>query len=115
MSAHIQYHSLIAAYQAAARTGDATGVASLFTEDAVFLLPDQPAIKGRQAIEDYYKESIGNGFAVTIEIQDIQERSETVYGNGVIEYEGGSGKWLQVLQRQSDGTLLIHRLCSNQN
>ena len=115
MSAHNQYPSLIAAYQTAARIGDAAGVASLFTEDAIFLLPEQPALEGRQAIEDYYKESIGNGFAVTIKIRDIQERSETVYGNGVFEYEGGSGKWLQVLQRQSDDTLLIHRLCWNQN
>ena len=113
MSVRDQYHNLIATYAAAVRRGDAVAVARLFAEDAIFSAPNQPVLSGRHAIQDYYEESIGDGFPVTISIQDIQDRGETVYGTGTFEFGDETGKWLQVLQRQSDSTLLIHRLCWN--
>jgi uncharacterized protein (TIGR02246 family) len=115
MSVRDQYDSLIATYEAAVRRGDAEAVASLFAEDVMFFAPDLPVLNGRQAIRDYYQEAIGDGFPVTINIQDIQDRSDTVYGTGTFEFGDQTGKWLQVLQRQADGALLIHRLCWNQN
>ncbi len=115
MSVRDQYDSLIATYAAAVGRGDAEAVAGLFAEDAIVLAPDQLSISGRQAIRDYYEEAVGDGFPVTINVQDIQDCGDTVYGTGTFEFEDGTGKWLQVLHPQGDGTLLIHRLCWNQN
>ena len=115
MSIETKYHNLIASYQACARCGDGAGVASHYTEDAIFLLPGQTRIDGRQGIQDYYGESDGSETDVTIKIRNIQHVGEIVYGIGTFEYDGDSGEWLQVLRLQEDDSLLIHRLCWNAN
>ena len=115
MSVRDRYESLLAAYASAVGRGDAEAVAGLFAEDALLLEPGQPPISGRQAIRDLYQDWLDGGVSVTVSVQDIQDRGDTVYGTGTFEGENGTGKWLQVLQRQGDGTLLIHRLCWNPN
>ncbi len=42
------------AYVKATLAGDAKAIAALYTEDAVEMPPNQPAVKGRAAIEQYY-------------------------------------------------------------
>ena len=115
MSTRDRYESLIASYVSAVGRGDFDAVANLFSEDAFLLEPGLPAIIGRQAIRELYREWLDGGVSVTVNIQDVQDRGDTVYGTGTLEGANGTGKWLQVLQHQGDGTLLIHRLCWNPN
>lgn len=113
MSAPRAFERLISAYAAAVSGGDAEAVAGLFAEDAIFLAPDWPAVRGRREIEAYYAETLGDGFPVTIGIEDVQDCGEVVYATGSFEFGEGSGRWLQVSRRRTDGSLLIHRLAWN--
>lgn len=45
--------------------GDPAGLAALYAEDAQSFPPGSPAIRGRQAIEGYWREDIGTGGVVT--------------------------------------------------
>ncbi len=110
-----QYDRLLAAYIGAAEAGDAEAMTRLYTEDALILTPGYPPISGRKAIQESHKESMGEGYKLTINVQDFQDQGDTSYATGTYETENGNGKWLEVLQRQSDGSLLIHRSCSNGN
>ncbi len=52
------------AYVKAVLAGDAKAVAALYTEDAVEMPPNQPIIKGRAAIQQYYEKVFGSGVKI---------------------------------------------------
>jgi ketosteroid isomerase-like protein len=83
-----QYRSLLDAYQAAVARGDAKGIGSLFTEDAVFLAPDQDALHGSAEVVADYAASLGDGYEVTMHIEHMQDCGTFSFGSGVFEYEG---------------------------
>ena len=113
MTMRDQCDRLFTEWDCAAEAGDAQALARLYTEDALLLSPGHPPIRGRQAIEEHYKESLGNGLKFTVKIQDFQDQGDTAYAAGTYESENENGNWLEVFQRQSDDSLLIHRQCSN--
>ncbi len=115
MTMRDQFDRLVAAYIGAAEAGDAEAMARLYTEDALLLRPAHPPISGRQAIQENYKESMGDGYKLTVNVQDFQDQGDTAYAAGTYETEDGNGKWLEVLQRQSDDSLLFHRVFINSN
>ncbi len=115
MTMRDQFDRLVAAYIGAAEAGDAEAIARLYTEDALLLTPGHPPISGRQAIQENYKESMGDGYKLTVNVQDFQDQGDTAYAAGTYETEDGNGNWLEVLQRQSDDSLLLHRVCTNRN
>jgi uncharacterized protein (TIGR02246 family) len=53
------------AYVKAVMAGDAKAIAALYTEDAIEMPANEPMIKGRAAILQYYQKELGGG-AVTI-------------------------------------------------
>jgi uncharacterized protein (TIGR02246 family) len=108
-----QFDRLVAAYMGAVEAGDSEAVARLYTEDALLLIPENPPISGRQAIQENYKESLGDGYKLIVKIQDFQEQGDTAYAAGTYEAEDENGSWLEVLQRQSDDSVLLHRVCWN--
>jgi ketosteroid isomerase-like protein len=90
---------------------------ALHTEDAVCLPPNQPAVKGRAAIQSW-----GEAFSLTdltITLLEIDGRDGLAYGrstysySGVVAVEGtavpvtDSGKGMVVLRKQADGSWLI--------
>ena len=113
MTMRDQFGRLVAAYMGAVEAGDSEAVARLYTEDALILIPAHPPISGRQAIQENYKEILGDGYKLIVKIQDFQEQGDTAYAAGTFESEEGNGNWMEVLQRQNDGSLLSHRLCWN--
>ena len=113
MTMRDQFDKLVASYMGAVEAGDAEAVSRLYTEDALLLSPEHPPIRGRQAIQENYKENLGEGFKMAANIQDFEALGDTAYAAGTFETEDGNGNWLEVLQRQSDDSLLIHRLCWN--
>jgi ketosteroid isomerase-like protein len=48
-------------YVKASLAGDAKAIAELYTEDAVEMPPNEPAIKGRAAIQQYYEKQFKGG------------------------------------------------------
>ncbi len=115
MASRDQYDKLNSAYNAAAEAGDVEAMGRLFTENALLLDPGRPPVSGGQAIRETYKEHFGNkGYKQTINVYDFNEVGDLAYGVGTFEAEGwGTGNFLAVLQRQSDSSYLIHRLCWN--
>jgi uncharacterized protein (TIGR02246 family) len=54
--------------------GDAAGVAALYTEEAVILPPGAEMMKGRSAIQTFWKgaaEQLGNGKLTTVEVKPL--------------------------------------------
>jgi uncharacterized protein (TIGR02246 family) len=53
------------AYVKATLAGDAKAIAALYADDAIEMPPNQPMIKGRAAIEQYYVKQMGPGVKMT--------------------------------------------------
>jgi len=53
------------AYVKASLAGDAKAIAELYTEDAVEMPPNQPMVKGRTAIQEFYEKMLGGGTKMT--------------------------------------------------
>ncbi|HEY7499139.1 MAG TPA: SgcJ/EcaC family oxidoreductase [Vicinamibacterales bacterium] len=49
------------AYVKAALAGDAKAIAALYTDDAIEMPPNQPMVKGKAAIEQFYVKEFGSG------------------------------------------------------
>jgi uncharacterized protein (TIGR02246 family) len=104
------------AYVKAVNAGDAAGLAALYVEDAVRMVSNMPAIKGREAIRAFYQSDF-DLFAneETNAVEDIQVRGDLavvrgtyaskavprIAGPAVIE---DTGKWVAVSRRQDDGS-----------
>ena len=115
MTMRAQFDRLISVYTHACEVGDARAVARLYTEDALLLNPGQPPVSGRQAIQEDYEKNLGSGYKLTVDVQDFNEQGDIAYAAGTYVSDNGSGKWLEVIKRQSDDSVLLHRVCTNSN
>ena len=113
MTSRDQYDKLTAVYEGAHEAGDAEAIGRLFTEDALVLFPGGPPVSGRQAIRELYKTFMGEGVKITVNAQDFDQCGDMAYGAGTFESEGETGNYLEVLKRQSDNSLMFHRMCFN--
>ena len=50
-----------------------------------------------------------------IKTLDFQDQGDTAYAVGTWETEDQRGNWLDVVQRQSDDSLLYRRVCWNES
>jgi len=115
MTMRVQFDRFIEAYTGATAAGDSEAISLLYTEDAMLLTPGTPPINGRQAIQENYKKELGNGYKLTIEVMDFKDLGEFAYAVSAWETEDEAGNALDVLQQQSDGSLLLHRECWNES
>ena len=101
----------------AVRASDWPAVAAMYTDDAVFMPPNEPAVVGRDSILAWFEAfpPIGD---VDIEVVEIDGRGELVYVRGTYELtitpEGlgpiaDSGKWLEIRRKQADGSWPLSR------
>jgi uncharacterized protein (TIGR02246 family) len=103
------------AYVKANLAGDANAVAALYTDDAVEMPPNQPMIKGRAAIQQYYEKLFGGGVKMTaFTLTHLETRGTGDSGYDVGTYQqnmsqpspappaSDSGKYIVIL-RQSGG------------
>ena len=115
--------STVASYVQSALASDFAEWAALHTEDAVRLPPNQPAVKGRAAIQNW-----GAAFSLTdftITPLEIDGRDGLAYARVTYSYSGtltaegmsevvtDSGKVLGILRRQPDNSWLIAVWCWN--
>ena len=116
MTMRDQFDDLNNAYAGATDAGDAVALSRLFTEDAILLAPGNSPASGRQAIQESHErelEETEGGYNVIIKVLDFQEQGDTAHAVGTWETEDESGSWLDVVQRQSDDSLLFRRVCWN--
>jgi uncharacterized protein (TIGR02246 family) len=94
---------------------DADALASLYTEDAVLLPPNEPAVFGRDAIRATNKELLAEkGIGMELEDLEINIVGDLGYKAGryrMYSKDGGlldRGKYIEIWKK-TDGTWLIHR------
>jgi uncharacterized protein (TIGR02246 family) len=98
--------------------GDAAGVATLYTDDATLLPPNNEMLHGKQKIQEFWSGGIQMGLKdVAFAIVDVGGSGDTAYEIGkyslTIQPEGqaamtDSGKYVVVWKRQADGTWKLH-------
>lgn len=112
-------------YAATWRTGNAELLATLYASDALVLYPNQPAVVGRPAILAYFKTFFEqfrqDRFELTSE--EIQVAGSWAFDRGSVHWRGvpraggeavdDQGKYLVILQRQSDGSWKVARDMDN--
>lgn len=96
--------------------GDAETIAETYTEDAEWLIPEAPIIKGREAISQAWKQLVGSGgHKLRIDVAEVQESGDWAYEIGKFTAstpEGevlNSGKYIVIWKRQADGEWKTHR------
>src|SRR5436190_4218075 len=96
--------------------GDAEGVASIYTDDAEWMVPGAPPIKGREAITQAWKAVIGpGGNTVRVNVSEVQEAGNWAYDVGAFKTTGpdgvllNSGKYIVIWQQQPSGDWKTHR------
>jgi ketosteroid isomerase-like protein len=97
---------------------DAEACAGIYTDDAILLPPDAPALTDKAAIAAMFR-GLFDGGARSNELRtlDVIDGGGLVVETGEFTFflESGSmeGKYLAVWQRQEDGTLKCHREAFN--
>ncbi|MDZ7717392.1 MAG: SgcJ/EcaC family oxidoreductase [Balneolaceae bacterium] len=73
---------------------DADGIAEHFTEDAILMAPGVPAMKGRDAVRDYYQ-FIFDEYKPELESHYVEVRVEgdLAYGRGIAKVTLDSKRW----------------------
>jgi uncharacterized protein (TIGR02246 family) len=114
-----------AEYQAAWRASNAEQIASLYTDDALVLYPNQPAVSGQPAIIAYFTsffaEFVQDGFTLTS--AEVEIVGPWAFDRGTYQWKaqpktGGDriedyGKYLVILRRQADGSWRVARDMDN--
>ncbi|WP_457652465.1 YybH family protein [Rhodocaloribacter sp.] len=111
---------LYAASVAALNTGDIAVLAAFYTEDAIQLPPDRPPLVGWEAIRSSLENELsGITIEAGVEIMEVVTAGSWAYARGqhrtsVIPQAGGqttvtTGSWLDILERQADGSWRIAR------
>ena len=93
---------------------DATTAASLYTEDAILIPPGEAVVRGREAIEEYWRNALELGG-----VRDVSVETMDALSSGSLGYETGSfvltvngpdgeaviekGRYIELLRRDPDG------------
>ena len=115
-------NELAANYRAAALAGDGAAIGGLWTEDAVYQLPEAPAITGRDAIVAAF-ESFGTPTEMEANVSASDGSGNWAWARGTWLFVAAAteempemrmeGSYLWVLEKQPDGTWLIDTECYN--
>ena len=112
-------------YVAAWLTADADQIAKIYTDDAVVLYPNQPAIAGKAAISTYFKDFFQQFRQDSFELvsDEVQMIGSIAYDRGKYKWKGtarngdttvdDNGKYLVILKKQTDGTWKVFRDMDN--
>ena len=116
---------LTADWLAAVRAKDIPRLSSMVTDDAVFLPPGFPPIRGKQAVETMYQNFFPqfSSVAQDVAIEEIEVLGDWAFSWGtekfaLVPQAGGStiemqGKGMSILKRQPDGSWKFARGINN--
>jgi len=109
------------AYLQAWKSGDDAALAALFTEDGILMPPNESAIQARDAIRAW--EDLPPPIEANLTIVEIDGRGDLAYVRGTytdtykaIDKPGliqDTGKYIEILRKQQDGSWLIAILIFN--
>ena len=109
------------AYLQAWKSGDDAALAALFTEDGILMPPNESAIQARDAIRAW--EDLPPPIKANLTIVEIDGRGDLAYVRGAytdtykpIDKPGliqDTGKYIEILRKQQDGSWLIAILIFN--
>jgi uncharacterized protein (TIGR02246 family) len=120
------FNQMLKDFSASLSAGDADRWLALWAEDGVQLPPDEPPVEGKTAIAAKMR-GLLNRFKFDMTIQNIEAHSAGDWGFVRGKYQatltpkqGGAaipidGKYLTLLNRQSDGSWKIYRDIFNSN
>jgi ketosteroid isomerase-like protein len=95
-------------FSAALAVQDADAVVDLYTEDARLLLSGMPLIRGREAIGKMISAWLAESpHQMTFQTGDIWEAGDIVVDVGAYDSPRGSGKYVVLYERQTDGSLKL--------
>ncbi len=112
METRLAIEKINAEFLDAYNRGDAAAIATGYIEDSAVLPPNQPTVRGRQAIETLFKEMIEEiGGTGSFEIVEVADAGDLAYQWANYSFEGGessdAGKFVEVYNRQADGSWKI--------
>jgi uncharacterized protein (TIGR02246 family) len=105
------------AFLKAYRASDWAALAAMYTEDAVLLPPNGPAVVGRDNIQRSF-DSGGPAGSIELETMEIEGFADLAYVRGTFRTTSApeegepvtvSGKFLEIRRRQADGSWLYTR------
>ncbi len=100
----------------AVRSGDSAAFAAMYTEDAVFMPPNQPMVQGQAAIQTWMEEfpAITKFNLTAVEIDGQGDLafvrgtySMTIAPEGAPEPIQDTGKYVEIRRKQPDGSWLM--------
>ena len=105
-------------------TNDAARLAELYSDDAVLMLPNEPARVGNQAVQSSFQGSFDQFTAeLSLASDEVQVTADLAFDRGTYTIKltpksGGeviedNGKWIVILQKQPDGSWKIARDIGN--
>ena len=115
-SAHAAIIAAYRGFENAFFKGDVGVIEKIYTEDAQWIVPQAPVIKGKLAIRDAWKQVVGEGgVRVRIETFEVQEVGEWAFETGRFvastpdDKVVNAGKYLVVWKRTMNNEWKIHR------
>ena len=92
--------------------GDAAATTTGYIEDCVVLVPNEPTVRGRQAVETLFKGMIEEiGGTASLEIVEVADAGDLAYQWATYTLEGrevsDAGQLVEVYNRQADGSWKI--------
>lgn len=112
MSELTKVEALWRTYAEAYRRADAAGCAAIFTEDCLLMSPYGPLAVGRAAVADLHNAWVAEGGAgKVLDVVRFDQDGDLAWALVRYSEEDESGLSLNVMQRQSDGSWLVH-ICS---
>jgi uncharacterized protein (TIGR02246 family) len=112
-------------YVKATLAGDAKAIVALYTEDAVEMPPNQPLVKGRAAIQQYYEKLFASGLKVaSFTLNHIETRGvgDTAYDVGTYQQNltppgataasDATGKYVVILKRSGGAWKVAYAIYS---
>ena len=104
------------AFEEAFFRGEADTISRMYTEDAEWLVPEAPIVRGREAIRQVWATIIGSGGnTVRVDVLEVQESGDWAYDIGTFKASApdgnvlNAGKYIVIWKRQSTGERKIHR------
>ena len=104
------------AFEEAFFRGEADTISRMYTEDAEWLVPEAPIVRGREAIRQVWASIIGSGGnTVRVDVLEVQESGDWAYDIGTFKASApdgnvlNAGKSIVIWKRQSTGERKIHR------